>query len=345
MQVSTPQRHSAWRDDIGKVLRVLLPLCVSAGLVIWMFHKVDIDRVRAILSQGVDYRYLVAMMLLTMLSYIFRGIRWGIQLRAAGIPRISPVAESVSIFGAYALNLLVPYLGECWRCVYITRIRPCKLSTVVGTDFGDRISDAVVVLLLLGLTLVVARPELSRFLDRYPIGEDIARYTTDGTLWVWLGVGALVLVGADYALRHTRFVQGVNTSLRRIWDGFAVLFHMRGTGMYIVLTVGIWGCYFLNMYVCFFAFPFTRTLIDAPGMAGGLIPALVAFLYNILQRRPGAMEQSRDVRADAFRHQSGRRRGLLDNVLVVPDGDDNHSGRVQCLLRHAWPPSAFSGTS
>lgn len=280
MQVSTPQRHSAWRDDIGKVLRVVLPLCVSAGLVIWMFHKVDIGRVRAILSQGVDYRYLVVMMLLTMLSYIFRGIRWGIQLRAAGIPRISPVAESVSIFGAYALNLLVPYLGECWRCVYITRIRPCKLSTVVGTDFGDRISDAVVVLLLLGLTLVVARPELSRFLDRYPIGEDIARYTTDGTLLVWLGVGALVLVGADYALRHTRFVQGVNTSLRRIWDGFAVLFHMRGTGMYIVLTVGIWGCYFLNMYVCFFAFPFTRTLIDAPGMAGGLIPALVAFLFG-----------------------------------------------------------------
>lgn len=153
------------------MLKVVVPLSISAGLVVWLFHKVDIDKVKSIIEQGVDYRYIAAMMVITILSHIIRGVRWGIQLRAAGIPRIPAVAESVSIFGAYALNLVFPYLGEAWRCVYIARRENCKLSTVVGTDLGDRASDAVMILMLIILTLIVARGYIDKFLDRYPMAR------------------------------------------------------------------------------------------------------------------------------------------------------------------------------
>ena len=212
----------------------------------WLFHKVDIDKVKSIIEQGVDYRYIAAMMAITVLSHIIRGVRWGIQLRAAGIPRIPAVAESVSIFGAYALNLVFPYLGEAWRCVYIARRENCKLSTVVGTDLGDRASDAVMILMLIILTLIVARGYIDKFLDRYPMGKALDHFTTDG----------------------------------RMWDGFSVLFHMKGTGLYIVFTFGIWICYFLETYLCFFAFPFTRHLITGEGYALGLIPGLVVFVFG-----------------------------------------------------------------
>ena len=148
------------------MLKVILPLAVSAGLILWLFHKVNIHQVESIIKQGVDYRYIIAMMVLTVLSHIIRGVRWGIQLRAAGIPRIPVVAESVSIFGAYALNLVFPFLGEAWRCVYITRREGCKLSTVVGTDLGDRASDGIMIFLIIILTLFVAHPAMDRFLDR-----------------------------------------------------------------------------------------------------------------------------------------------------------------------------------
>ena len=59
-----------------------------------------------------------------------------------------------------------------------------------------------------------------------------------------------------------------------------VLFHMKGTGMYIVLTFGIWICYFLDTYLCFFAFPFTRQLITGHGYYWGLIPGLVVFVFG-----------------------------------------------------------------
>lgn len=72
------------------------------------------------------------------------------------MPRITVTKESVSIFGAYSLNIVFPRLGEVWRCVYISRSERVPLSTVVGTDIGDRGSDAVVVASLTALCLVVA---------------------------------------------------------------------------------------------------------------------------------------------------------------------------------------------
>ena len=112
---------------IARVMKYLLPVAVSAGMVVRLFHKVDIRRIGEIMSSGVDYRYLVAMMVLTVLSHVIRGIRWGIQLRAAGIPRIPVPAESVSIFGAYALNLLFPYLGGPEVCLHLP---PRAMQTV-----------------------------------------------------------------------------------------------------------------------------------------------------------------------------------------------------------------------
>lgn len=269
-----------WLDGFGRVLKFIVPIAVSAGMIVWLFDKVNLHQIKEIISRGVDYRYLAIMMCLTVLSHVIRGIRWGIQLRAAGIPRIPVLAESVSIFGAYALNLIFPYLGEAWRCVYISKRERCKLSTVVGTDLGDRASDGIMILLLLILALIVARPAMDRFLDRYPLGETIDRIATDGALWIVLGVVVVLLVAGDWFFRNTPFVKGVNQSIRRLYDGFMVLFHMKGTGMYIVLTFGIWICYFLDTYLCFFAFPFTRQLITGHGYYWGLIPGLVVFVFG-----------------------------------------------------------------
>lgn len=264
----------------GRILKIVMSVGISAGLIIWLFHKVNIHQVESIIRQGVDYRYIIAMMLITMLSHIIRGIRWGIQLRAAGIPRIPVVAESVSIFGAYALNLVFPFLGEAWRCVYISKRENCKLSTVVGTDLGDRASDGIMILLLVFLTMFVARSSIDKFLDKYPLGESIDRITTDGVMWISIAVIIALLIVGDHLFRNTKFVQGINLSIRRMWDGFRVLFHMKGTGMYIVLTFGIWICYYLEAYVCFFAFPFTRELVTGDGYWLGLVPGLVVFVFG-----------------------------------------------------------------
>lgn len=265
---------------IEKIARYLIPFLVSAGMVVWLFHKVDIHEMMRVIREGCDFRWIVVMMLITALSHVIRGIRWGIQLRAVGVPRMSVVAESVAIFGAYALNLVFSGVGEAWRCVYVSRRENTPLSTVVGTDLGDRISDAVVVLMLLGLALVVAKGPIDTFISHYAIGEDIRHFSDDPRLWCALILGLTLVWAALYFFRKYRYIEKIDSSLKNVWQGFKVLFTMKGVGAYVVLTLGIWLCYFMETYVCFYAFPFTRALIDSPGSACGLIPGLVVFVFG-----------------------------------------------------------------
>lgn len=277
---SLPAKPDKGKEILEKTLKIVLPVCVSAAMVVWMAHKLDFHRIWNIISHDCDYWWLFLVMLLTMLSYSIRGIRWGYQLRAAGIPRMSVTSESVSIFSAYAINLLVPYLGEAWRCVYVVRREKAKLSTVVGTDLADRSSDFVMICLLLGLALIVANPALTHFFDQYQFGRDIENILSKWELWTGLAVAAGIFILCDIRYKNTKFFKGINLSVSRMWQGFKVIFTMKGRWMYLILTVAIWVCYFLKIYLVFFAFPFTKELITHPGYAFGLLPGLVAFVFG-----------------------------------------------------------------
>lgn len=277
---TSPSSRKKILDILGKVVKILLPIAISAGLVIWLLHNVNFEKIKDVIHQGIRLEWIFLMMFFTMLSFIIRGIRWGIQLRAAGVPRMSVTSESVSIFGAYALNLVVQFLGEAWRCLYVTRREKVKLATVVGTDLGDRGSDAVMIILILGLTLAVASDRIKMFFEKYPLGRFLENAFDKWYLYVGILLIIAVFILIDYKWRNTKFFSGFNKSFFRLWDGFKVLFFMKGRWEYVWLTFGIWICYFLETYSCFYAFPFTRELISMPGSAWGLIPGLVVFVFG-----------------------------------------------------------------
>lgn len=273
--VANPLRR--WFSD---GMRFLVPLGCSAGLIIWLFHKVDFREVYSIMRHDVEYGWIGAMMLLTMFSHMIRGYRWGLQLEAAGVGKLRKMTLYVSIFGAYALNLLFPELGEAWRCIFITRLRNVSFSTVFGTDIGDRGSDLAVIIVLIVLALIVAHPAIMIFLHHYALGHKFLDVTESP--WLWAVIAAIVGLFwfTFHCKRHYRVLDNAKGALTRIWQGFRVIFTMPHRGLYLILTMGIWICYFLETYVCFFAFPFTRELIHSPGMAYGLLPGLVSFVFS-----------------------------------------------------------------
>ncbi len=280
MDTSTDKKDKSIKDIIESIFKILIPIGVSAVMLIWMSHKLNFHQIWQITSHDCNYWWLILVMILTMLSYSIRGIRWGYQLRAAGIPRMSVASESVSIFSAYAINLLVPYLGEAWRCVYVTRRENAKLSTVVGTDLADRSSDFVMIMLLVGLALIVAHPALMHFFDKYSFGRDLDHILSEWELWVGIAVAVGIFILCDFKYKDSKFFKGFNLSLSRMWQGFKVIFTMEGRWTYLFLTIAIWVCYFLKIYLVFFAFPFTRELLTHPGYAYGLLPGLVAFVFG-----------------------------------------------------------------
>lgn len=275
-----PRKPKTWRDIARNVLRVVVPLGISAVLLVWLFHKVDIREVEKVIRQGCNYWWLVLMMVITTLSHVIRGLRWNLQLRAAGMEEVPPMVECVSIFGAYALNLIFQSLGEVWRCIYMSRRGNIKLSTVVGTDIGDRGSDGAMIVLISIFTLIVAGGPLRDFMTHYSVGKDIVNFADRPWMWCVVIVVLFAIWVVCRFFRKFKMVNEIDTNLARVWDGFKVLFTMKHVWLYLLATLGIWTCYFFETYVCFFAFPFTRELITAPGTHWGLLPGLVVFVFG-----------------------------------------------------------------
>lgn len=258
------------------LLKYIIPLIISVGLCYLLFTGIDFKEMVAIIRDQCDFRWIGLGLVIAVLSHIFRAFRWGIQLSALGVHAPAYVLI-YSIFGTYAVNLVFPRLGEVWRTGYIAQRQDAPFATVFGSMVADRLADTVTVLLLTAVTFVLASGELMKFL-----AENGKSYAAIGRIlaspWLWL---AVVLVIALMWLLMSRKNSGkavskLQNAVKELWQGFAVIVRMPGKGRWLLLTLGVWGCYFLQMYVVFYAFPFTAGLLQTHG----ILVALVTFVLS-----------------------------------------------------------------
>lgn len=264
---------------ISYIVKWLLPLALTILLVSYMFRRVNFADIWKLITDDVDYWWILAAMGISVFSHIFRALRWQIQLRSLGIT--PPLMALVcSIFGTYSLNLVFPRLGEIWRCTYISHRERKPLTEIVGSMVSDRLSDLIMVLTLILLTFIVAASAIESFLVKYPVGQGLVETVKEPWVWITLG-GGIALVWAIFSFgRNNSIVIRTRKMIAEMWRGFASVATMKGKWAFIAYTIAIWGCYYVQLYVAFFAFPFTRELCTRPDLAFGLIPCLVAFVLS-----------------------------------------------------------------
>jgi hypothetical protein len=260
-------------------VKYLLPLVLTVLLVWYMFAHIDINEMIDILRHGVDYRWILLAMGISVLSHVVRALRWRIQLRALGInPPL--MALCCSIFGTYALNLVFPRLGEVWRCTYIANREKAPFTTVLGSMVADRLSDTVMVLLITVFTFFVAQKGVTAFITQYKIGQDAVSLAANPLFW-GIVVACVALFWAIFHFgKENKVIAKVRSMIMELWGGFIGIIRIKGKWLFIALTFALWGCYFLQLYVAFFAFSYTTELCTQPGLALGLIPCLVAFVLS-----------------------------------------------------------------
>ncbi len=262
-----------------KTTKYILPIALTALLVWLLFRQVDFRQTVDIIRHGVRYEWILLGMAISVFSHIFRAMRWRIQFDALNI-KTSLMQVACSIFGCYALNILIPRLGEFWRCGFISRRSRAPFTTVMGSMVADRLSDSVMVLALLLLTFLLAAPALASFMAKYPVGADILKVLESPLFWGTLVVIALVVWFLFHHFRDSKAVVKLRKWISETWQGFAVVASMRGKWRFLLLTVALWGCYYLQLYVAMYAFGFTRALCHDPALAFGLLPCLVAFVLS-----------------------------------------------------------------
>lgn len=268
-----------WKKCLGFFLRYILPIAFTVLLLVYLFHKVDFGEMMSLLRHGVDYWWILLAMVISIFSHVFRAARWQLQLNALDI-KPPFMALCCSIFGCYALNLVFPRLGEIWRCTYVSSFKKNSFAKVLGSMIADRVADTLMVASLLVFSLIVAAPAIKIFLDKYPVGQDFIHLISRAWFWLAIAGGITLLFLICYLFRnHPLFIKLRDMSAS-VWNGIIVVARMKGKWKFLIFTLCIWGCYFIQLYVAFYAFDFTRQLCHEKGLAAGFTPCLVAFVLS-----------------------------------------------------------------
>ena len=303
------------KKAISYLVKYGIPLVIGVGLMYFLYKNVDINSMMETLKTDVDYWWFVPVAVVSILSHVFRALRWRLQLRAIDVkPSFSAVLNS--IFGTYAVNLVFPRLGEVWRCGYIANRQKASVTQVMGSMVADRLTDTVTVLLLTLVTFALAQGAFASFFDTYPqMKENFLSVASDARIWIGTAV-AIVAIGWLMVMKtENKIIKKIQLMARNLWSGFAAITRMEGKWWFLLLTILIWGCYFLQLYLACQAFSFTKGLsllavlvmfvLSSIGMGiptnGGLGSWHVAIIFGLSLYGVGVFSPDHfDTRASAF---------------------------------------------
>lgn len=164
----------------GRLLKIVLGLAVSAGLILYLFWDADLRAIGARLADT-HWGFLAASITLNLASLWARARRWGYLFPPGARP--SGLFNAV-VIGYMANNLLPLRAGEVVRAYVVTR-RGQRFWTTVTTMVVERVLDGLAIgLLLASLFLLIPIPRELEW-------AALAFLSVDLALIAFLGVFAL----------------------------------------------------------------------------------------------------------------------------------------------------------
>ncbi len=246
-------------------------LFLAAGLLLlWLAARgQDFQRIREAFLHA-NYWWVGLSALLSVLSHIFRALRWKLLIEPIGFkPRFANTFFAVMT--GYFANLALPRLGEVTKCGVLNKYEKIPVDKLLGTMIVERAFDFLTMLLLLVLVLLFQFHLFSDFLNKYvwaPMGEKLGQ--TGHLGWIVLLCFGLVL-GLLFWFRkplsrNVVFQKGWQFA-KGIWHGIASVRDLQRTGLFAFYTLAIWGLYLSMAWVVFYAFPETSHLGFWPAMS------------------------------------------------------------------------------
>lgn len=269
---------------INKVFQVAFPLMLGAAILVWTYHGFDFRRVCEVMDGGMNYGWMLFSLVFGVFGHLFRGWRWNLALAPLGeYPKRS---NSVyAIFVAYAVNLILPRVGEVSRCGVLAKYDNVSFSKSLGTVVSERLVDSVCVLLITAGTLLLQTGVFARFFRI--TGTDGAFFLhlfSSTNFYITLVCIAAALILLCWLVRNLTIFTKVRGMLKNVWLGCLSIRNVKHPFLYILYTIAIWACYFLHFYLTFYCFDFSAGL----GWSAGMVLFVVGSIAVIVPTPNGA---------------------------------------------------------
>ena len=244
-----------------------------------MYRGEDFSRLQHVLTDEMNWTWMLLSFPFGILAQMFRGWRWKQTLDPIDKhPRTSTCINAV--FLSYAVSLIIPRIGEFTRCAILKRFDGMSFSKALGTVVTERAVDTLIVMLYSGLILLVEMSIFGTFFKK--TGTSLDRILSGFSLTGWLVTaicGIAVLILLHLLLKNFSIYNKVKMTLGGIWEGVLSLRGVKNLPLYLFFSIGI-----LHYYLTFFCFDFTAHL----GIGCALVSFVVANFAVIVPTPNGA---------------------------------------------------------
>lgn len=247
--------------SLKKIVKVVAPLLVGVLLLWLLYRKMDFRSLQKTLSEDADWGILIFACMFGTLGNFFRGWRWSILLESLKkTPKLFGNA-GLTVQGNYAVNMLLPRLGEIWRCSTMKVYTGIPFSRMLGTVVVDRGMDVVVAAVLAALAAMLNLPFFLNFFRQNPqFLTKVEALSGNPLFWVLIVVGLIALAFAVYWFLFRQKGGRVGSAFTNLWEGLKTVFTMNRKWEFMLHTLLIWISYFFQFYLTFYAFDFMSGL-------------------------------------------------------------------------------------
>ena len=243
---------------VGNILKYVGSILLAAVLLYLAFRKVNWADFWSALK-ACRWEHVILSMSFGLLAIYFRALRW----REVLLP-IDPTTKALTCFNAvnisYAVNMVLPRVGEVFRCTYITahskkvkdagtgeERRLASFDKAIGTAVLERAVDVVMLIVSLIVFLIFTWDKYGGFFV-----EKVFGVASGGVTFRKILILIIVFVGLVVsAWAVVRFsgrwkpLGKVKDFCKGIWQGFVSCLHMKRAWWFFTLTFLIWICYWM----------------------------------------------------------------------------------------------------
>ena len=179
----------------------------------------DITEIWRVVKEGVRYDIILVSLLFGLFANIVRGLRWGLLISSLG-ERFKMSNVIYAVLGNYAVNLVLPRVGEVWRCGMITKYDKISFTKLLGTLLIDRVSDTIMVGLI---TLMIFIFNISFFTSFFAKNPALLEGFQSMFNSIWIYVAVIIFVAVIWFvftyMSNFTLVQKAKGMLKNVWTG------------------------------------------------------------------------------------------------------------------------------
>lgn len=272
------------KNIMTNAAKIIFPILLGGAILYWMYRGEDFGRISHVLTNEMNWTWMLLSFPFGILAQMFRGWRWKQTLEPIDEhPRTS--TSLYAVFLSYAVSLMIPRIGEFTRCGILKRYDGISFSKALGTVVTERAIDILVVGGITGLTLLFELSVFGTFFDKTGTSLDTIfnKFSATGYLVTAVCVIAILIL-VHVLFQSLNIYSKVKATIGSIWQGIISLKGVKNLPLFIFFTLGIWVSYFLHYYLTFFCFDFTEHL----GLGCAMVTFVVGSIAVIVPTPNGA---------------------------------------------------------